>query len=153
MIKATSPEYWSYIEEFLVKGVRNTTRRYFLPEMKTNNKSIIGPFYAIFQNPFIIPYNIINEPERYRKMWYARIMEPARKILVGKITNFYSRTPMDEYIFLSNSQIELFLEQNWNNLWRHNLEPEILDKIISNIIAIKDALFYNQRKKYLSTTK
>lgn len=150
LIKATSPEYWNYIEEFLVKGVRNTTRRYYLPEMRTTDNSIIGPFYAIFQNPFIIPYNIINEPERYRKMWYARIMEPARKILVGKITNFYSRTPMDEYIFLSNSQIELFLDQNWKNLWSCNLEPKILDGIISKITAIKDALLYNQRQKDIS---
>lgn len=151
LIPTRPPELWNNIEEFLSDGVRKTTRKYYLPPLNPPDKPNLGSSYVIFQSPFIIPFNIINNNKIYEETWCARLIETARKILIGKLTNFYSRTPMDEYIFLTNSQITKFLEEQWTNFWdKEKRDPSALNGIIKKIGEIKTALLFNNRNEDLA---
>ena len=126
------------IDNFLKQNIRETTRKYYLPKLKPPHLPEFGPSYVLLQSPFIVPHNLLIDEKVYKKSWCARINEPARRIFLGKLTNFYCRTPMDEYIFLNNSEITKLIEEYWKNL--------TLKDSIKKLFEIKDALLYNKRK-------
>ena len=139
LIETKAPEDVDYtIANFLRQNIRETTRRYYLPKLKPSHLPKFGPSYVLLQSPFIVPYNLLVNENIYKKSWCARINEPARRVFLGKLTNFYCRTPMDEYIFLINSEITKLIEEYWNNL--------TLKDSIKKLFEIKDALLYNKRK-------
>lgn len=149
MIKTKTSRDWNTIDEFIKKAITDTTRKYYLPKLKPPNEPEYGPFQVIFQNPFIIPYNIINQ--NYSKCWIARIIEPARSVFIGKLTHFYSRTPIDEFIFLENVEITKYITYYWKNkVWKNRFKLEILQKAINKIIEIKNILIFLGRKCDLS---
>jgi len=126
------------INNFLKQNIRETTRKYYLPKLKPPHLPEFGPSYVLLQSPFIVPYNLLIDEKIYKKSWCARINEPARRIFLGKLTNFYCRTPMDEYIFLTNSEITMLIEEYWKNL--------TLKDSIKKLFEIRNALLYNKRK-------
>ena len=128
----------SSVDNFLKQFVRKPTRKYYLPKLKPLNMPEFGPSYVLLQSPFIVPYNLLIEQEIYEKSWCARINEPARKFFLGKLTNFYCRTPMDEYIFLTNSEISILIGEYWKDLG--------LNDTIKKLSGISDALIFNKRK-------
>lgn len=139
LIKTKAPEdVDNTIDNFLKQNIRETTRKYYLPELKPPHLPEFGPSYVLLQSPFIVPYNLLIDENIYKKSWCARINEPARRVFLGKLTNFYCRTPIDEYIFLKNSEITNLIEEYWKNL--------TLKNSIKKLFEIKDALLYNKRK-------
>jgi len=134
----STDEVNSSIENFLKQNIRETTRKYYLPRLKPPHLPEYGPSYVLLQSPFIVPYNLLINEKIYEKSWCARINEPARRVFLGKLTNFYCRTPMDEYIFLTNSEITKLIKEYWKKL------P--LKDSIKKLFEIRDALLFNNRK-------
>lgn len=149
MINTKTSHDWDTIDEFIKKAITDTTRKYYLPKFKPPNEPEYGPYQVIFQNPFIIPYNIINQ--NYSKCWVARIIEPAHRVFIGKLTHFYSRTPIDEFIFLENKEITRYITNYWKKeVWKNKFKTEILQKAINKITEIKNVLIFLGRKCDLS---
>ncbi|MHA2010125.1 MAG: hypothetical protein ACXACO_10955 [Promethearchaeota archaeon] len=126
------------LDNFLKQNIRETTRKYYLPKLKPPHLPEFGPSYVLLQSPFVVPYNLLIKENIYKKSWCARINDPARRVFLGKLTNFYCRTPMDEYIFLTNSEITKLIEEYWKKL--------SLKDSIKKLFEIKDALLFNKRK-------
>lgn len=139
IVKTKIPE--DSLIEFIDKKMREKTRRIYLPKIILNEQEVFGPFEVLFQNPFVVPYNVIVDD--LNSCWVAHIKEPARKIFIGKLTEFYSRTPMDEWMFLENDQMEKFIQYKWKEVWKPNVlnQKEIIRNILEMLCELKITLF------------
>ncbi len=122
----------------------NTTRRLYIPKLGPPHTEAYGPYEIIFHNPFNVPFEaIINN---LSNCWKARIIEPARKIFVGKLTQFYSRTPVEEIIFLENEEITKYMITNWDAFWKKGKTIEEFRIKLKKIEQILDILVHVDRK-------
>lgn len=138
-LKEISPSVANKTLSFFNNKVRNTTRFFYLPVIKTPSSRNVGPFHVQFNMPFIIPYREIKD--NLADCWVARITEPSRRMLVGKLTHFFSRPPIDEIIFAENYEIENYIK----NFYKNNKANEI--KVLEKIEEIKNVLRICGRKE------
>jgi len=124
-------------------SIEKTTRSIYLPEIEFNSKIRYGPFEVIFHNPFYVPFEII--ASNIEHCWLSRIIEPARKVFIGKLSQFYSRTPVDSFIFLDSHEITLYLNQMWRKYWKKKNNELEFEKLLSTIKEIKSILEYVNR--------
>jgi hypothetical protein len=124
---------------FFNSKVRDTKRFFYLPMIECPNSGKFGPFHVQFNLPFILPYIEIND--NLNNCWVARIREPSRKMLVGKLTHFFSRPPIDELVFAENDEIVNYIK----NYYKKNKANEI--KVLEKIEEIKRTLRFCGRKK------
>ncbi len=146
----------SYVE-FSKKNIRDTTRICYLPEIKISENKTAGPFYIDFQNPFSIPYKIVKN--NFNNCWMARVIEPARQVIIGKLAHFYTRTPIDEIIFLNNEEITKLVQEKWKknnfiNKYKSKSNFSVdFENFISEISDIKKILNLIGRKSDYSDIK
>ncbi|MFX1344639.1 MAG: hypothetical protein ACFFBC_00505 [Promethearchaeota archaeon] len=129
------------------RKIKNTTRRLYLPELTFQNEQIYGPFEIIFHNPFTIPYELVEK--NYDKCWRARLIESAKKIFIGKLSQFFTRLPIEEFIFLENREITKYLRQDWKKFWKEKT-PEQFNSRVKKIGEIIDTLQFVKRKEDIS---
>lgn len=135
------------ITENIDNNIKNTTRRLYLPIISPpNTKKKYGPFDIIFHNPFNVPYNLIKD--NLKHCWRARIIEPARKIFIGKLSHFYSRTPIEEIIFLENREITRYFSDNWKEFWKETEEE--FQKKANRIKEARKVLKFVKREQDLN---
>lgn len=132
------------------ENIKNTTRKLYLPRISPPNRNkTYGPFEIIFHNPFNIPYNLIYK--NLKNCWIARIIDPARKIFIGKLSHFYSRIPIEEIIFLENKEITKYFIKSWKNFWGSKEDQEDrFQAIITRIKQVKDILKLVKREQDLN---
>ena len=123
--------------------VRDTTRFFYLPVIECQSSGTVGPFHVQFNMPFILPYTEIND--NLNNCWVARITEPSRRMLVGKLTHFFSRPPIDELIFAENHEIENYIK----NYYKKNKANEI--KVLEKIEEIRRVLRICGRKNDIAS--
>lgn len=122
-LKEISPSVAESTINYFNQRVRDTTRFFYLPIIRKPNLEIAGPFHVQFNMPFILPYAEIEK--NLRSNWVARIKEPSRIMLVGKLTHFFSRPPIDELIFAENYEIENYIK----NFKKKNKFELVVEKI------------------------
>ncbi len=125
------------IIETVENKIVKSTRHVYIPKLILSNGNEHGPFEINFYNPFNVPYNILIENLEY--CWKARLIEKARKVFIGKITHFYTRTPVDEFIFLENEEITSYLVSDWKNIWREKSAKKYKEGLV-RISQIKKIL-------------
>lgn len=142
--------------ENIVQTVENeiikSTRRLYIPKINPlNDENSYGPFEIVFHNPFNVPYDPIFKNLKY--CWKARLIEQARKIFIGKLSQFYSRTPVEEFIFLENKEITKYLISEWKSFWKEKSEKNFkkqivkIEQLVDLLISVKrsqdlDKIFY-----------
>ncbi|MFW9872964.1 MAG: hypothetical protein ACFFG0_07670 [Candidatus Thorarchaeota archaeon] len=135
-------------ENNIVEAVENnivkSTRHIYIPKLNPPDEQIYGPFEINFYNPFNLPYNIILDNLQY--CWKARLIEKARKVFIGKLTHFYSRTPVDEFIFLENEEITNYLITDWKIIWSKKSEEKYKEGL-QRIDQIKKMLKFVKREQ------
>ncbi|MFX1500213.1 MAG: hypothetical protein ACFFDH_04525 [Promethearchaeota archaeon] len=151
MIKTKKAEEWDNIADFIKNSINNTTRSCYLPKIETDDGNYqLGPFQVLFQKPFIIPYNILIREDILSKCWVARIIEPANRVFIGKLTNFFSRTPIDEVIFLENNEISKLINHFWKNeIWKETkmrINERLFNKAFEKVNEIINLLIMVNRK-------
>ncbi|KKM94400.1 hypothetical protein LCGC14_1198750 [marine sediment metagenome] len=82
---------------FIEKEIQEWTRYMYIPKSDLEDNKF-GPFRVLLQNPFYISYEIVEKHLKY--CWVTHIVEKARRVFVGKITNLFTRTPVDELVFI-----------------------------------------------------
>jgi len=112
----------------LINEIRDSTQSVYLPSIDLPNSSKIGPFRVKFREPIKLPKNLITK--HFKELRIARIRETGRKVFIGKLTNFYSRLPIDDVIFLENNEIEQFLVEEWKKTKKDNVKMSDLKKNI-----------------------
>jgi len=132
-LKIINPSKKKETRSYFKDRVRETTRFFYLPKLKKLNFPVIGPFYAILQLPFTIPYDLIEK--NLEKCWFARINEYATKVYVAKISHYYTRLPFEELIFAENEEICNYLEEYRDKFKRNRSRVE--DRIEEIKIALK----------------
>ena len=95
--------------------IKNSTRALYLPQILSSDNAFEGPFRIIYHNPFNVPFDIIMRNNN--NCWRARLIEPIRKMFIGKVSHFYSRTPMEEVLFLKIEEINSFIKENWDRYY------------------------------------
>jgi len=126
---------------FIEKNIQEWTRYMYIPKSDlVDNRH--GPFRVLLQNPFYISYEIVEKNLDY--CWVTHIVEKARRVFVGKITNLFTRTPVDELIFIEFDQIEIYFQKKWLKAWNKNPHIpyeksayDIIDKIIEFYFLLK----------------
>ena len=126
---------------FVEKDIQEWTRYMYIPKSDlADNK--FGPFRVLLQNPFYISYEIIEK--NLEHCWATHIVEKARRVFVGKITNLFTRTPVDELVFIEFNQIENYFQKKWQKAWNKKQDKpydkstyEIIDKIIDFYFLLK----------------
>jgi len=128
----------------------NSTRKLYLPKLDLNKSKQYGPFEIDFKTPFNITYDIILK--NLQNCWKARIIESARKVFLGKLSNYFLRPPVDEIIFLENYQIINYISTIWKDFWdKKSRKNEILFKYCLNkVINIINTLIYVKRANDIS---
>ncbi len=62
-------EWNQNINYFIEKAIKEPTRKFYLPQLRLPKKGrVLGPFQVIFQKPFIVPFNVINQIEVKSKL-------------------------------------------------------------------------------------
>jgi len=138
-LKEIPPSVTKTTLSFFNSKVRDTTRFFYLPVIEIPSSGNVGPFHIQFNMPFIIPH--IDVKDNLNNCWVARITEPSRRMLVGKLTHFFSRPPIDELVFAENIEIENYIK----NYYKNNKADEI--KVIEKIEEIKRVLCVCGREK------
>lgn len=138
-LKEISPSVAVSTLNYFNKRVRDTTRFFYLPAIKKPSIGNLGPFHAQFNMPFTLPFNQIEK--NIKSCWVARIKEPSRRMLVAKLTHFFSRPPIDELIFAENQEIENYIK----NFIKKNKQDK--EKIIEKLEEIKRTLHACGREK------
>ncbi len=121
----------------------DTVRKFYLPELNSPRFQSLGPFHAIFERSFRISYNILIK--NIESCWVARIKEPSRKYFIGKLTHFFSRPPIDEFLFIEDQQILDLI----NKLKTKATTPPKIRKLLEDIENIKKTLRVIKRSKEL----
>lgn len=140
----------------IVQTVENeiikSTRRLYIPKINPlDDENSYGPFEIVFHNPFNVPYDLIFKNLKF--CWKARLIEQARKIFIGKLSQFYSRTPVEEFIFLENKEITKYLISEWKSFWKEKSEKNFkkqivkIEQLVDVLISVKrlqdlDKIFY-----------
>lgn len=126
---------------FIEKDILEWTRAMYIPKNDLEDNRF-GPFRVLLQNPFYISYEIIEK--NLEHCWATHIVEKARRVFVGKITNLFTRTPVDELVFIEFNQIENYFQKKWQKAWnKQETNPydkstyEIIDKIIEFYFLLK----------------
>lgn len=146
LVKTKSLEFRIDIIESVNNEIRDSTRRLYISKLIINDDYQEGPFEIIFQNPFFVPYEIIMR--NYKKCWRARLIEPARKILLGKLSHFYTRTPIEEFLFLENKEITKYFIKDWERFWKkEGRKSEKFQEKIEKVKEVIDLLLYVKRKE------
>lgn len=128
-------------KKFIEDDIREWNRFMFLPKNYIDS-SKVGPFRVLLQNPFYLSYEILEKNIKY--CWVSHISDKARKIFLGKITNFFTRLPFDELIFLEFSEIEEYFQIKWLDAWNNKEKEfeesanELIDKIIELYYSFKE---------------
>lgn len=99
------------IKAFIKADISGSTQFCYFPKLKLPNSKIIGPFRINFTDPIKIPSKLIKN--KLRDLRIARIIDSARKFFIGKLTNFFSRMPIDEILFLENKEIQNLITEEW----------------------------------------
>lgn len=132
------------IVEAVENNIVKSTRHIYIPKLNTPEGDLYGPFEINFYNPFNVPYNLLLNNLQY--CWKARLIEKARKVFIGKLTHFYSRTPVDEFIFLENEEITNYLISDWKNIWSEKSQDKYKEGLM-RIDQIKNVLKSVKREK------
>jgi len=129
------------IAKFIEKDIQDWTRFMYIPKSDLMDNGF-GPFRVLLQNPFYISYEIVEK--NLKHCWATHIVDKARRVFVGKITNLFTRTPIDELVFIEFKQIENYFEKKWQKAWnKQETNPydkstyEIIDKIIEFYFLLK----------------
>lgn len=128
--------------------IKNTTRRLYLPKLYCSKGQIYGPFEIIFHNPFNVPYELVLN--NLNKCWKARLIESARKIFIGKLSQFFTRLPIEEFMFLENQEITKYLKEDWKQFWKDKKTSENFNSRVKKIGEILDVLKFVKRKEDIS---
>jgi len=95
-----------------VKGIRNIirdeTRFYYFPPME-QIEFFKKPKLLDFKSLFLIPYEFFQNNIQY--FYVCRLKEPALKVLIDKITRFFSRLAFEDIMFLNGDEIKFHLGQ------------------------------------------
>ncbi len=126
---------------FIERDIQEWTRAMYIPKYDLIDNRF-GPFRVLLQNPFYISYEIIEK--NLEHCWATHIVEKARRVFVGKITNLFTRTPVDGLIFIEFDQIENYFKKKWQKAWdKKQIKPydksahEIIDKIVEFYFLLK----------------
>ena len=126
---------------FIEKDIQEWTRTMYIPKYDLIDNRF-GPFRVLLQNPFYISYEIIEK--HLEHCWATHIVEKARRVFVGKITNLFTRTPVDGLVFIEFDQIENYFKKKWQKAWdKKQIKPydktayEITDKIVEFYFLLK----------------
>ncbi len=126
---------------FIENYIQEWTRYMYIPKSDLADNRF-GPFRVLLQNPFYISYEIIEK--NLEHCWATHIVEKARRVFVGKITNLFTRTPVDELVFIEFNQIENYFQKKWQKAWDKKQDKpydkstnEIIDKIIEFYFLLK----------------
>ncbi len=127
--------------KFIEKDIQEWTRYMYIPKSDLADNRF-GPFRVLLQNPFYISFEIIKK--NLEHCWATHIVEKARRVFVGKITNLFTRTPVDELVFIEFDQIENYFQKKWQKAWNKKQDKpydkstyEIIDKIIEFYFLLK----------------
>lgn len=143
------------IKYFIDKAIKEPTRKCYLPRLKfPESGESFGPFQVVFQKPFIVPYNSIFQEEIKSKCWIVRLNDQAKKVFIGKLNNFFSRTPIEELLFLENNEISKLICYYWReDIWKKKqlrYKTEALDLFIKKIKDLRQILILFDRREDLS---
>ncbi len=138
--------------KFIEEDIQKWTRYMYIPKSDLESKKF-GPFRVLLQNPFYISYEIIEKNLNY--CWVTHIVEKVKKVFVGKITNLFTRTPVDELVFIEFNQIENYFQKKWLEAWVNKATTpyeksasEIIDKIIEFYFLLKHENKHSQFQKF-----
>jgi len=141
LVKYKEIEKQEEIVKFIDKDIQEWTRFMYIPKSDVIDKSF-GPFRVLLQNPFYISYEIIEK--NLEHCWATHIIEKARRVFIGKITNLFTRTPVDPLVFIEFDQIENYFQKKWLKAWNNKKDKpydksayEIIDKIIEFYFLLK----------------
>lgn len=130
LVKYTELEKQDEFVKFIEKDIQEWTRYMYVPKSDLADNRF-GPFRVLLQNPFYISYEIIEK--NLKHCWATHIVEKAKRVFVGKITNLFTRTPVDELVFIEFNQIENYFQEKWQKAWNKK-ETNPYDKSANDII-------------------
>ena len=143
IVKYKEPLEHDDFKKFVEKDIRDWNRYMFLPKNYIE-KPEIGPFRILFQSPFYISYEIIEKNLRYS--WVSHINKSAIKVFQGKITHFFTRTPIDELIFLDRNEIEEYFKQKWQKCWK-DINDKPYEKSASSVVQKVIELYFSLKSE------